>query len=523
MTDINNRPFLHTNRQIIKELPKVVIKDIVDDVKTEEAVQETLKEFDENVLPFLSLNYKDLLSVNNIHINGIKGENNSENSSNDAEDDNANNNSTNGAPSAFVLNNFGRNYIHQNKLDLNILFGDNSNLSSKDFLEKFDDLLNSDDENTKKFANMINDTFKKFNCKNKYDKEDLLDALFSALNKKGSCGFKHVGDIHSGYSLELIDLEKEAMENINKVGGIFNAVSAILESDQFYEDFMVGIDGYIDEYSQSNMTGDCWLLAGISALNATWEGKKVIHDAIEYDENKTITITFKGVEYPDGTKPVKITFPVETLKEAKEQRAATIGFMKSDDIEDNDKSPYSRGDNDVLALELATEILKTMIENNEIKVPAGGEYAELSRHSYNPFTGELLDGAGQSITGGLQQQILYFLTGNTRCVDTGHIGRATEEETLKFLEEVYGHVGSSKLNGNDAYAAYFGLIGGETATLYDGTTFEYDGGSHAFAIVDMTSTTVTFMEPHDSDVTYTMTWEEFAKLGARDLGATKVN
>ena len=402
-------------------------------------------------------------------------------------------------------------------LNLDILFGNSEGLSSKEFLDRFDELLNSEDEAIRKFANIINDAFISFNCKHRYDKEDLLDALFYNLNNKAGCAMRHT----DFGAIQLFDLQKIAIERFNEKGNIFDSISEILNSDNFYYDFIVGIDGRIDEYSQGE-TADCWLLAGLSALSATREGRNLIMNLIDYDSiNQTITITFPGAEYSDGTKPVKITLPVTALQEAKEKEAYTGNGASPYDPNKTDYSPYSRGDNDVLAIELATEILKTEIKNGNIIIPAGGDYAALTPdYARNEKQKGL---AGEEISLGNQKQIIYFLTGNMTCITVGdNHHHATPEETINYLKEIYGHVGSSKTKENEAYAAYFSLMGSASATLIDGTQYQYNGSAHAFAIVDMTSTTVTFIEPYDSEKKYTMTWEEFAKLTPLRLSASKV-
>ena len=56
------------------------------------------------------------------------------------------------------------------------------------------------------------------------------------------------------------------------------------------------------------------------------------------------------------------------------------------------------------------------------------------------------------------------------------------------------------------------------ATCTDGTIFKFDFTSnkfegHAFAITNITNDTITFVNPWNSSKSYTMTWNEFAKLG----------
>ncbi len=100
-------------------------------------------------------------------------------------------------------------------------------------------------------------------------------------------------------------------------------------------------DGYIDPSTQG-ISGDCWLLSGLSALSETQWGRDAIKEAINIKENGDIIITLKGAY--GNKKQFKIT--------SSELEAA----------KNNNK--YSTGDIDVLAIELAVE----NIENSLVKL-----------------------------------------------------------------------------------------------------------------------------------------------------------
>lgn len=91
----------------------------------------------------------------------------------------------------------------------------------------------------------------------------------------------------------------------------------------------------IERTYQSNIQGDCWLLSDVNALSYTSWGSQLLHDCIEPDENGDVIVKFKGSPLPQ--KNFRIT-PKE-IDEAKT------------------KGTYSSGDDDMIALELATEKL----------------------------------------------------------------------------------------------------------------------------------------------------------------------
>jgi hypothetical protein len=82
-----------------------------------------------------------------------------------------------------------------------------------------------------------------------------------------------------------------------------------------------------------------------------------------------------------------------------------------------------------------------------------------------------------------------------------------------------------KAKNNNFVFATFNLYGSrnkknseQIATCTNGTIFKLDFTNnkfegHGFAITNITNDTITFVNPWDSSVKYTMTWEEFTKLG----------
>lgn len=106
--------------------------------------------------------------------------------------------------------------------------------------------------------------------------------------------------------------------------------------DNIFE-YETNINGVIDEFEQGG-TNDCWLLSELNSLSQKSWGKKVIKNAIQPDGKGGAIITLKGAE--GNQKSFHVT-KKEIIEVRKKQ---SMGDFQ-----------YSFGDDDVLAVELATE------------------------------------------------------------------------------------------------------------------------------------------------------------------------
>lgn len=247
-----------------------------------------------------------------------------------------------------------------------------------------------------------------------------------------------------------------------------------------------GVNGEIDEKVSQGGTGDCWILTGVLALNASAAGKSIIKEAIQSNPDGSVTVSFKGLG---------VSYTI------------TADEIKKHDTDNIKNDPYSNGDNDMLVLELATKKLMADIASGKVKLNVPEDSVEAI---YNEDGG---------IEGGFAQNMIYYLTG--RQADFAYAyGKETQglpqNEVLAFLKEAYE-------NGNTALT--FGVYGaGHRATEVDGTPYKLDiSGGHALAITNLTATTVTFVNPWNSSKEYTMTWDEFAKLGIGMITSTDLS
>ena len=135
---------------------------------------------------------------------------------------------------------------------------------------------------------------------------------------------------------------------------MFNSIQNILNGSSFSctatkdnqtnndaGDNLFEINGQIDDYSQGQI-GDCWLLAGLSALSSSDCGQEVLQKAITQNEDGSYSIYFKGIDD-------KYVVTQEDLTQARES------------------GDYSSGDDDVLLFELAFEKAFLDMEENPDK------------------------------------------------------------------------------------------------------------------------------------------------------------
>ena len=252
-----------------------------------------------------------------------------------------------------------------------------------------------------------------------------------------------------------------------------------------------GVNGVIDEPVSQGGTGDCWIITGVLSLAANETGKAIIQQSITANPDGSVTVNFQGVG-------VSYTISADEIREH--------------DTDNNLYDAYSNGDNDMLVLELAVEKLVKDIHSGKVKL-------NIPEDSYEGYT----DG---SIEGGFSSQLIYFLTGKTSDNYLSEKPRTDRNgPQINFTEQdIYTIFQDALEKGNTALT--FGIYDGtHSAQLTNGETYQISlgNGGHALAITNLTETTVTFVNPWDSTIEYTMTWEEFAKLGIGMLTVTDLS
>ncbi len=235
------------------------------------------------------------------------------------------------------------------------------------------------------------------------------------------------------------------------------------------------INGLIDEDIVQGETGDCWLIAGLYSMSKSSIGKDIIKNSIQVNDDSSVTVSFKGIG---------ISY---TINEAE---------IKVHDTDNNTEDAYSNGDNDMLVMELAVEKLWSDINSGRIKLNT--KDTDLS------YSG---DGYGIE-NGGLPEQIIYYLTGiESNAVYNFNLNKLNSTKVNNVLNKA-----SNSDNTIVTAIIYKGI---HSATLTNGTKLSLYLGDfgHALSVTNVDNKNVTVINPWDTSKTYTMSREEFVKLG----------
>lgn len=372
-------------------------------------------------------------------------------------------------------------------VDVEVMFGEDSELDAKELLAKLDEMAVSDDPGCIKLVQLFNNALENNCCYTEEDKENFLKAFVLLYNKNydSSNSDKNVlrkdefnyGN-YNGLKLEWVakTLEGNAVKNMSK----------IMAANEEVEDFRQG------------SIGDCWLLAGLKALASNPVGAEILKEQIKWaDDYSEVTIYFAGVN-----KYVTITMDE---------------IIKAQDSKNNGGERFSSGDIDVMVMELA--MVKIM----------GGKIKDIEGDNSSTFWKKFLKNADIESDSARGLDDLFNAIGNL----FGGGGRAdlNSGSVKKILKELY----KQKQNGQDFSATFaFGTFGdssyycttveGEEVLLYSTKTGWIDFSGHVFAITEITSNTVTFVNPHDTkNKKYTVTWEEFANMHVAQIQSVRLN
>lgn len=160
----------------------------------------------------------------------------------------------------------------------------------------------------------------------------------------------------------------------------------------FYKVDFSSIDdkNYVNDYTKTEINidkkigntkqvkNDCWLLAGVNALANTNKGQSYIKQTIIGKNNNNTIVHFKGTN-------TTITIPKIALGAAKLSKR------------------YVKGDDDMLAIELATEYYKKMLIKNKEAIKNKNPNIINGKHS--------LGNLNDPLAGGFSSDILFLITG----------------------------------------------------------------------------------------------------------------
>ena len=233
----------------------------------------------------------------------------------------------------------------------------------------------------------------------------------------------------------------------------------------------------IENTFQSDIQGDCWLLSDINAMNQTKWGKEAIKNSIIPDNKGGVTIHFKGS--PLAQKNFHIT--AEDIQNAK------------------NSGRYSTGNDDMLALELATEqVIKKLVKS--------GNYQRITDFDkiigYESFlTGIYLDQKSNKTL-----HISTLITG----VDRTHANfNACDENDKPLLEKEKTLLYLAKNQKMNAIVCTFSCIK-DMFGMRDDNDLAH--GFHAYAVKEITSgKEVVVIDPYHSDKEIKIPWKKFVE------------
>lgn len=282
------------------------------------------------------------------------------------------------------------------------------------------------------------------------------------LNSCNKYGFDEISAINEAY--EKLTKQNDNSKDIsdNPIANLYNKLVNFIKGDNKNKVFVDGkevkANGKIDEKVEQGNVGDCWLLAGINALNDTEFGRDAIEKAIRQNDDGTYTVTFKGCN-----------------------ESYTISAQELQDAIDSEK--YSSGDPDAILIEIAAEkhYDKDSEYNTGNRSIAGGEI-QVSEYDFN-----------KSVS---KRDMMFLLTGTK---SHGY----SEENNIKMAL-------LAKAENDSNVAMVFG-------TRYNIETGELNSEGHMLSISNVEKdkdgniTSVTIIDPWNNQEEKQLNYEEFIK------------
>lgn len=221
-----------------------------------------------------------------------------------------------------------------------------------------------------------------------------------------------------------------------------------------YSNTEININGNIDGVRQ--VKNDCWLLAGILALANTPKGEEYLRKTLVKTNNNTV-VSFKGIN-------TDVIIPKIVLAAAKQSKS------------------YVKGDDNILALEVATEYYKKMlIQNNE----------SMRNKSPNLINGKYSScNLNDPLGGGFSSDILYLITGK-KSTTIFNLQDGCSKEIKNLINKIQNNPNKYALTCN-----FKQRLNG----LYI---------NHAYAIKEIDENFVTLINPHNSKKEEKIPLEDF--------------
>lgn len=215
---------------------------------------------------------------------------------------------------------------------------------------------------------------------------------------------------------------------------------------------------YVIEDTEQGKVADCWLLSTVNSLNNTEVGKNIIKNMFEYKDGESVVHLYTG-DYTISDDEIKIG-----------------------------KIRHSKGDEDMLLIELATE--KALADYNAGNLILPDEVITSQLGGNGTFS---------TLNLGSQDAAMYILFG----------GNATYSQIKNNDEEVDFVLSEFEQRGDKNYILTASIEAGDRTAINDeGETVDLKG-HHAYSVSNVEDGYVTVVNPEDSSIKYKITTESF--------------
>lgn len=225
------------------------------------------------------------------------------------------------------------------------------------------------------------------------------------------------------------------------------------------------INGMIEAFAQGQ-TGDCWFLSSLESLSNSEEGRKLLQDAVQINDDGTYTVKFNGVDW-------------------------AINITDADLRAARNSGQYSSGDDDVLLMEVAAQNFLTQARNGQVALS----------ENQNIILGSTINEGDNPLTSGNQRAALQLFT-NAAPTDISN--------------NVDGLLDDIQKNGNTFAAVSFYAGNTTLNTLNTGavTTGADAYSGHAWSIKSVNGNQVTLINPWNSEQEIVTTRDELKRNNA---------
>lgn len=251
----------------------------------------------------------------------------------------------------------------------------------------------------------------------------------------------------------------------------------------------ISLNGKIEASYQGKM-GDCFLL---SAINTIANDDPYFFKDLIKDKGDTVEVTFKGIKDENGNLATYSLNKADLAKldtEEGEELKYEYEYTNKDGLKvlatpfTSIESGYSKGDDDVLALEVAYGALRKDILDGKITDKDGKNI-------------KLIKGEEDVLYGGRIKEAYGILSGNY-----------SSENNI----DTYG--AQEMLNDKEGRKSIVGFSIEKTSN--DKENIEIGGlklsGRHAYSVVNIDDTGVSFINPHDSNKVMKLSLEDFKSV-----------